>query len=80
MGRLAELLEADTELASNKGVSNPAPLTGLMTITNIAEMFDISRQEVDKLLAKHQHVKVGRKYRMQIADMPPKYKKVFGSY
>jgi hypothetical protein len=67
-------------MASSKAVDNPAPLTGLMTKTKIAEMFGTSGHGVDEILTKYKHVKVGRKYRMRVADMPPKYKKLFGAY
>ena|ERR1700733_5944047 len=78
-GRLAELLAADIEMASSQSEGSSEPLTGLMTITNIAEMFGISRPGVDEILTKYQHVKVGRKYRMRVEDGPPRHKKLFGA-
>jgi exonuclease VII large subunit len=75
---LTELLEADTEKASGKTAAIPESLTGLMTKTNIAEMFGVSSNNADQILSKYQHFKVGRKYRMRVEDMPPRYKKIFG--
>jgi hypothetical protein len=76
---LVNLLTADIEKASGKTAAAAVPLTGLMTNTEIAEMFGVSSQKVAEILSKHQHFKVGRKYRMRIEDMPPKYKKRFGA-
>jgi hypothetical protein len=76
---LVNLLTADIDRAAGKTTAD-APLTGLMTKTDIAEMFGVSNQKVGEILSKHQHFKVGRKYRMRIEDMPPKYKKRFGAY
>jgi hypothetical protein len=76
---LMNLLTADIETASGKTAAATVPLTGLMTNADIAEMFGVSNQKVAEILSKHEHFKVGRKYRMRIEDMPPKYKKRFGS-
>jgi hypothetical protein len=52
-------------------------LTGLMTKTQIAEMFSDDRRNVDQILNTYYHEKVGQKFRMQVEDMPPKYQKTF---
>ncbi|HEY2827827.1 MAG TPA: hypothetical protein VGJ04_09530 [Pirellulales bacterium] len=76
---LAELLTADIEAASSKTSVIPESLTGLMTKTDIAEMFGVSSHNVADILSKYRHFKVGRKYRMRVEDMPPRYKKLFGA-
>src|ERR1700733_8506701 len=76
--KLIELLTADVESASTKTAGLPESLTGLMTKTNIADMFGVTGNNVDQILSKYQHFKVGRKFRMRVVDMPPRYKKLFG--
>ncbi len=71
---LVNLLTGDIDRASGRTTADVPPLTGLMTKTDIAEMFGVSNQKVAEILSKHQHFKVGRKYRMRIEDMPPKKK------
>jgi len=77
--KLIELLTADIESASRKTVGLPESLTGLMTKTNIADMFGVTGNNVDQILSKYHHFKVGRKFRMRVVDMPPRYKKLFGA-
>jgi hypothetical protein len=77
--KLIELLTTDVESASSKTAGLPESLTGLMTKTNIAEMFGVRSHNVAEILSKYRHFKVGRKYRMRVEDMPPRYKKLFGT-